>query len=102
MFPIESEEIRRRIVEEIIPTYMNDNSRTRILRPDGPYTRAAADGKPAHRSQYELLARAASNDGAATAADRKPLAFAFESPPDGNGEAAPERAKRKNKKGSAK
>jgi polyphosphate kinase len=102
MFPIESEDIRRRIVEEIIPTYMNDNSRTRILRPDGTYARATADGKPMHRSQYELLAQAANNDGTSTAADRKMLALAFGSASDNNGAASQERTKRKNKKGSAK
>jgi polyphosphate kinase len=100
MFPIESENIRRRIVEEIIPTYMNDNTRTRIVRPDGTYARAAADGKSVHRSQYELLSLAANNELAAAADGRERSPFAFAHLTDGNGEAG-ERAKKK-KKGAAK
>jgi polyphosphate kinase len=102
MFPIESEDIRRRIVEEIIPTYMNDNNRTRILRPDGTYTRAVAGGKPEYRSQYELLARAASGDGSSASTNgRERLPFALGRSSDGNGESSQERAKRKGKKGSS-
>ena len=57
MFPVEAEDMRRRIVEEIIPTYLSDNARTRMLQPDG--TLHAAGGRqtaPPHRSQVELLA----------------------------------------------
>src|SRR4029077_9413645 len=42
MFPLESEDLRRRIVEDIIPTYLGDNSRTRVLPPDGTYARPSA------------------------------------------------------------
>src|SRR4051812_7551351 len=62
MFPIESEDLRQRLVEDIIPTYLRDNVRTRILRPDGTYSRADPSGGAAHRSQYELLERAAARD----------------------------------------
>ncbi len=62
MFPIESENLRRRLVEEIIPTYLADNSHTRVLRPDGTYARESATDGPIHRSQYELLERAAARD----------------------------------------
>ena len=46
MFPIESEDLRRRIVDELIPTYLGDNLRTRVLRSDGTYARATpGDGR---------------------------------------------------------
>src|SRR5580698_2880663 len=39
MFPIEAPEPRDRILYEIIPSYLRDNVRTRILRSDGSYER---------------------------------------------------------------
>jgi polyphosphate kinase len=98
MFPIESEDLRRRIVEDIIPTYLGDNAHTRILRADGTYARSAAGDGPAHRSQYELLDRAATRDREATEAARLPSLF--ETPMnsvDADGDALRER-KKKNKK----
>ncbi|HEX5470728.1 MAG TPA: polyphosphate kinase 1, partial [Lacipirellulaceae bacterium] len=62
MFPIESEELRRRIVEGIIPTYLGDNVHARVLGPDGTYTRTTPGAGPTHRSQYELLQRPAIRD----------------------------------------
>ena len=57
MFPIEAPELKRRICEEIIPAYLRDNCRARVLMPDGSYVRAAAwHDEPEHRSQRELLA----------------------------------------------
>jgi polyphosphate kinase len=59
MFPIEAPDLRRRICEEIIPIYLRDNSRARVLMPDGAYVRAAAwHDEPQHRAQMELLAAA--------------------------------------------
>jgi polyphosphate kinase len=75
MFPIESEDLRQRLVEDIIPTYMRDNVRTRILRPDGTYVRAVPEGGAAHRSQYELLERAAARDAVPTDVAREPMSF---------------------------
>ena len=42
MFPVEAEDLRRRIVEEIIPTYLSDNRRARMLLADGTYARCRA------------------------------------------------------------
>jgi polyphosphate kinase len=57
MFPVEAPELKRRICEEIIPVYLRDNSRARVLMPDGSYVRAAAwHDEPEYRSQRELLA----------------------------------------------
>lgn len=70
MFPVEAEEIRRRIVEEIIPTYLADNQRTRILQPDAKYVRAKLGDNVSHRAQRELLVQASSRTGAVVAKER--------------------------------
>jgi len=57
MFPIESLELKQRICQEIIPSYLQDNTRARVLMPDGTYVRTAVcQGELAHRSQSDLLA----------------------------------------------
>jgi polyphosphate kinase len=56
MFPVEDAELKRQIVEVIVPVYMADNTRSRLLRPDGTYERAAAwQGESPHRAQQDLL-----------------------------------------------
>lgn len=56
MFPIEAPELKQRICKTIVPIYLNDNARARILQPDGSYVRAKAwNGEPQHRSQVDLL-----------------------------------------------
>lgn len=56
MFPLEAPELRKRICEEIIPIYLRDNARARILQADGTYVRATIkQGEQEHRSQNELL-----------------------------------------------
>jgi polyphosphate kinase len=56
MFPIEAPEPRRRIIEEIIPAYLQDNTRARVLMSDGTYVRASAwHDEPEHRAQRDLL-----------------------------------------------
>lgn len=56
MFPVEAAELRERICEEIVPIYMRDNTRARILMSDGTYVRAAAwQGEEQYRSQRDLL-----------------------------------------------
>ncbi len=56
MFPLEAPELRKRICEEIIPIYLRDNSRARILQADGTYVRVTIkQGEQEHRSQNELL-----------------------------------------------
>jgi len=37
MFPVLAEPLRRRMLESIIPTYLADNTRTRIMQPDGSF-----------------------------------------------------------------
>ena len=102
MFPVEAENLRRRIVEEIIPTYLEDTSRTRLLRPDGTYQRVAAADKPPRRSQSELLTLAAAREEAAEAVEGLPPAFdAIAASIDGNGLPLADRQKRKKRKRSA-
>lgn len=56
MFPIEAPDLKERILNEIIPTYLRDNERARILLPEGSYTRThPTDGQLPYRSQEELL-----------------------------------------------
>ena len=57
MFPVEARELKDAFLTEIIPCYLRDNMRTRILRSDGSYERVrpAADTPP-WRCQAELLA----------------------------------------------
>lgn len=106
MFPVEAEPIRRRIVEEIIPTYLNDNRRARALNPDGRYSRIEqVAGQPAHRSQSELLFAAVSREEALVAEEKLPLSFEAISElpiPSENGEPLREvTAKRKKKRSSS-
>jgi polyphosphate kinase len=55
MVPIEAPELKQRILSEIIPTYLRDNVRARVLLADGSYARAGNDGQVPHRSQEEFL-----------------------------------------------
>src|SRR4051812_31125051 len=106
MFPIESEDLRRQIVDVLIPTYLADNVRTRVLRSDGTYARMSPGSGVAHRSQYELLQRVASRDRALEEAASEPLSFdaitaLAESNGNDNGEVGRVRPKRKNKRNTA-
>lgn len=56
MFPIEDPELRRRIVEEIMPVYLSDNQRARLLQSDGTYRKAVCkSSETPRRSQLALL-----------------------------------------------
>ena len=55
MFPIEAT-AKQRILEEIMPAYLRDNLKARLLLPDGSHERLhATPGEPSHRCQEELL-----------------------------------------------
>ena len=56
MFPIEAAELKDRILHEIVPAYLLDNVKSRILQPDGTYVRMQpAPGEPPYRCQERLL-----------------------------------------------
>lgn len=56
MFPVEDPELKKRIVDEILPAYLRDNVKARVLGPDGTYLKQVpqAEQQP-HRSQVELM-----------------------------------------------
>ncbi|MCC7087279.1 MAG: polyphosphate kinase 1 [Pirellulales bacterium] len=56
MFPIEQADLRDRILREIVPAYLMDNVKARVLHPDGAFIRPPrADHEPAYRVQEKLL-----------------------------------------------
>ena len=56
MFPIESPALRKRILNEILPAYLKDNCRARLLKSDGTYVRLAPEkGVAPYRCQEQLL-----------------------------------------------
>jgi len=56
MFPLLQPSLKERIVREIIPIYLRDNTKSRLLQADGTYFRAKLpEGTPRHRAQMELM-----------------------------------------------
>jgi polyphosphate kinase len=56
VFPILDPELRRQFIQEIVPAYLNDNRKARVLGSDGISTRASIPpGTPSHRVQEEFL-----------------------------------------------
>jgi polyphosphate kinase len=56
VFPVLDPDIRRHILEWVIPSYLADNTKARHLSADGLYTRATRpEGSPRHRVQEEFL-----------------------------------------------
>ena len=56
MFPLESDTIKARVLEEIVPAYLKDNVKARVLRADGRYERVSAGrGERPFRVQEEFL-----------------------------------------------
>ncbi|HEY2826359.1 MAG TPA: polyphosphate kinase 1 [Pirellulales bacterium] len=56
MFPVEQEDLRDRILHEIVPAYLKDNIKARVLQPDCSFTRRpVADGEVPFRVQERLL-----------------------------------------------
>jgi polyphosphate kinase len=60
MFPVEDATLKARLIEELLPLILSDNTKARRLQADGTYMRAtAADGQEPIRSQsvFQTLAR---------------------------------------------
>jgi polyphosphate kinase len=56
MFPVEAAPLRKRILREIVPAYLRDNVRARVLQTDGTYRRRRPmDGEAEFRCQFEQL-----------------------------------------------
>jgi polyphosphate kinase len=59
LFPLRDPLIRSRIQEEIIPTYLADNMKARILQRDGEYTRPRLDSRTPQFNAQEFLIKLA-------------------------------------------
>ena len=60
MFPVLAEPLRRRMLESIIPTYLADNTRTRIMQPDGSFKLLhPAAGEESVRCQVRFMEESA-------------------------------------------
>ncbi|QGJ70981.1 Polyphosphate kinase [Planctomycetales bacterium 10988] len=56
MFPILDPDIKQRILQQIVPIYMRDNVKARLLESDGTHCRATCqEEETPHRSQKELM-----------------------------------------------
>ena len=57
LYPIEGTELKTRIIDEILVTYLNDNVKARLMKPDGSYVRVTPkEGAKLVRSQSALIA----------------------------------------------
>jgi polyphosphate kinase len=57
LYPIEDTELKTRIINEILMTYLNDNGKARLMQGDGSYVRVKPkDGGKQVRSQSALIA----------------------------------------------
>ena len=57
LYPIEDTELKTRIIDEILVTYLNDNVKARLMQPDGSYVRVTPkEGAKLVRSQSALIA----------------------------------------------
>jgi polyphosphate kinase len=64
MFPVESPDLKDRILHEILPAYLMDNVKTRALSPDGTYTKVwPNEAEAPYRCQERLLALRNSGQG---------------------------------------
>lgn len=56
VFPILDTDLRRHLLERVVPSYLMDNTKTRLLGPDGLYTRISRPhGVARYRVQEEFL-----------------------------------------------
>ena len=62
LFPVKDPMLRQRIMDEILPAYLADRAKARMLRPDGSYVRAASSrlfaGRPSFNAQEFLISLA--------------------------------------------
>jgi polyphosphate kinase len=55
VFPVLSPELKNRLRKEILESYLRDNTKARLLQPDGEYVRAPRSGTP-FSAQDHLMA----------------------------------------------
>ena len=57
LYPIQDTELKTRIIDEILVTYLADNVKARLMQPDGSYIRVTPKtGEKLVRSQAALIA----------------------------------------------
>ncbi|MBN1663631.1 MAG: polyphosphate kinase 1 [Deltaproteobacteria bacterium] len=57
LYPIQNTDIKTRIIDEILLTYLSDNVKARLMKPDGTYVRLQPkEGERPVRSQSDLIA----------------------------------------------
>ena len=57
LYPINNLELKARLLNEILLTYLKDNVKARLMQPDGSYVRRKPkEGERPFRSQSELIA----------------------------------------------
>jgi polyphosphate kinase len=59
LFPVTQPDLKKRLRDEILQAYLDDNVKARLLRPDGEYIRAPHTGTPFSAQDY-LIALAES------------------------------------------
>ena len=52
VFPVVQPDLKKRLRDEILKAYLNDNVKARLLQPDGEYIRAPKDGTPFVAQEY--------------------------------------------------
>jgi polyphosphate kinase len=52
VFPVTQSDLAKRLREEILATYLADNTKARLLQPDGEYVRAPRTGEPFSAQDY--------------------------------------------------
>jgi len=63
MFPLIEPNLKRRMLNRILPTLLGDNVKAREMQPDGTYRRVTRDpGTPPLRAQVRFLQEAASGE----------------------------------------
>ncbi len=55
MYPIEAADLKKKVLEEIVPVYLRDNVRARVLESTGDWHRLQPEGATPHRCQQEFL-----------------------------------------------
>jgi polyphosphate kinase len=62
VWPVEQPDLKTRLIDEVLATSLADNTKARVLLPDGSYRRVAPDnGQPPVRSQERFLELAAAS-----------------------------------------
>jgi polyphosphate kinase len=67
LFPVTQPDLKKRLRDEILKAYLNDNVKARLLQPDGKYIRPPRTGTPCSAQDYLMaIAESAENKGSAS------------------------------------